>query len=253
MRKYLIRLIKFLIKMKAFSLSCLLLIVTFSLILSHSVKFPGSENVQCKPPQSLNRGFFQVNYSENEFRFPNPISWHVHVTYMLTNKEDINRAAAVREKARFHFKDHLGPDCPNRYDNKNLCMIIDHPLDITLGPFPIGEWSVWVPNSYLNLLLSWFAQNRNGLSVLFHPNTGCEYEDHSDWAFWVGSKWNLDMSIFNKGEQTNEFDHIPGDIENPVCLTSGLNCGSPDFEGVFLACCGGLVCECGDKCTCQKK
>jgi hypothetical protein len=26
-------------------------------------------------------------------------------------------------------------------DNGRLCMIYDHELDVTLGPFPVGEWS----------------------------------------------------------------------------------------------------------------
>lgn len=43
------------------------------------------------------------------------------------------------------------------------------------------------------------------LSMLVHPNTGYEYEDHSIWAMWAGDPWPLDMSIFEQGTQTNEF------------------------------------------------
>jgi aromatic ring-cleaving dioxygenase len=43
------------------------------------------------------------------------------------------------------------------------------------------------------------------LSLLVHPNTGYEYEDHSTWAMWAGQPWPLDMSIFDKETQTNEF------------------------------------------------
>jgi hypothetical protein len=41
--------------------------------------------------------------------------------------------------------------------------------------------------------------------MLVHPNTGYEYEDHSIWAMWAGDVWPLDMSIFDKETQTNEF------------------------------------------------
>jgi aromatic ring-cleaving dioxygenase len=232
----------------------LLVITEISVMYSHPTLFPGSDKVICVPPTSKNKGFFQNLESQAEFKFPTPISWHFHITYMLTNKEEVSKAIALREKAKAYFKDYLGPDCPNRYDNRELCMIIDHPLDITLeeGPFPIGEWSVWVPNSYLNLLMPWFAQNREGLSFLVHPNTGCPYEDHGEWAIWVGEKWNLDMSIFTQGEPSGEKGHHPGDFQNPTCLSEGYNCGSPDYKGVFLACCGGLECNCGEKCVCER-
>ena len=41
--------------------------------------------------------------------------------------------------------------------------------------------------------------------MLLHPNSGYEYEDHSIWAMWAGEQWPLDMSIFEKETQTNEF------------------------------------------------
>ena len=47
--------------------------------------------------------------------------------------------------------------------------------------------------------------NLGNLSVLLHPNTGYEYEDHSIWAMWAGQPWPLDMSIFEQETQTNEF------------------------------------------------
>ena len=65
---------------------------------------------------------------------------------------------------------------------------MDHELDTVIGPFPIGEWSMWFSNPYLGLVVSWFNQNREGFNVLYHPNSGCEYEDHTDWAIWIGNK-----------------------------------------------------------------
>ncbi len=123
-------------------------------------------------------------------------------------------------------------------------------MTLLLSPFPIGDWSIWVPNSYLNLLLAWFAQNREDLSLLVHPNTGCLYEDHGRWAMWVGDKWNLDLSIFTPDTQEAEEGHFAGDSDNPTCLANGFNCGSPDYKGVFLACCDGS-CQCTDKCVCK--
>ena len=101
------------------------------------------------------------------------------------------------------------------------------------------------------------SQNRGEFSLLVHPNTGCEYEDHSKWAFWVGPAWIMDMSIFDEGDQTNEFGHYAGDSVNPTCLAEGLNCGSPDYQGPAMACCQNSICNCSDRfvrkgCYCEK-
>lgn len=46
-------------------------------------------------------------------------------------------------------------------------------------------------------IVPWFLQNRNGYDLLVHPNTGCELEDHSWWALWAGTAWQIDMTAFS--------------------------------------------------------
>ena len=55
-------------------------------------------------------------------------------------------------------------------------------------------------------------------TLLVHPNTGWQYEDHSSWALWAGGSQPINLSIFEEGVQTGEFDEVPGDAANPVCL-----------------------------------
>ena len=214
----------------------------FLSVLLHPTRYPSKNflNVTCNPTNSTNL---------SDFEYPVAISWHVHITFMLTNKGQIQRADELRDKVRKHFGDHLGPDCKDRYDNTRFCLIYDHPINITLGPFPIGEWSLWVPNTYLGMVIPWMSQNRGEFSLLVHPNTGCEYEDHDKWAFWVGPKWNLDFSIFEEGVPTNEFGHFAGDTFNPTCLANGQNCGSPDYSGPAMACCENSICSCAPRFT----
>jgi len=200
--------------------------------------------------------------------YPAVISWHVHVTYMLTNDEQIAEVVALRQLATEHFAPFLGSDpiCPGtpddtsgRYDNGRLCMIHDHDLyNDTLGPFAIGEWSMWVPVHYIGAVVPWFMEHRGQFSLLVHPNTGCEYEDHSIWAQWTGSPWNLDMSIFTQWTQTEEFNHTVGDAANPTCLPSGQVCafGDPTAPGFApqVSCCSGLACNCApsdSQCICK--
>lgn len=53
-------------------------------------------------------------------------------------------------------------------------------------------------------VMPWFTQmytSVNTGSLLLHPNTGCEYEDHSIWALWAGGSWPLNMDIFTQWTQ----------------------------------------------------
>eukprot|EP00300_Choanocystis_sp_HF-7_P024822 c26380_g1_i1.p1 GENE.c26380_g1_i1~~c26380_g1_i1.p1 ORF type:complete len:215 (+),score=30.26 c26380_g1_i1:44-688(+) len=193
----------------------------------------------------------QVNCSEP----PAILSYHVHIIYMLTSDGQIARSSALRDKARAHFNDVLGEDCDGRYDNGRLCLIFDHKFNETLpgAPFPVGEWSMFVPVSFYARVVPWFTQNHGEFSLLVHPNSGCEYEDHSSWALWAGDKWPLDLSIFTPGTQTNEFNATLGDGGNPICVAEFGVCGGSDL-GPDAVCCAGLRCVCppNKNCLCTR-
>ena len=142
--------------------------------------------------RSLTRGPFS---SVNCFGPPEILSYHVHIVFMTTSSDQLKKAIALRDLARQEFKDLLGPDCPDRFDDGRLCLIFDHPIDQVLadGPFPVGEWSMFVPLPYYSRVVPWFVQHRGEFSFLVHPNSGCEYEDHSIWAMWAGQPWQLGM------------------------------------------------------------
>jgi hypothetical protein len=126
-------------------------------------------------------------------------------------------------------------------------MISDHDFENSTlegGPFVSGEWSIFIPVGYYNLVVPWLLQHRGEFSMIVHPNTGYEYEDHSIWAQWAGEPWPLDMTIFEKGNQTNEFGHYRGDPDNPACLPKGAVCGSSLFgPGPAALCCYSLPCS----------
>jgi len=176
---------------------------------------------------------------------PGILSYHVHLTYTVFHAPVVAQALAIRDQAREAFKDYLGPDCPGRYDYGYLCMISDHDFENTTlegGPFVSGEWSIFVPVGFHSLVVPWMLQNRGPFSIVVHTNTGFEYEDHSLWAMWAGQPWPLDMTIFEQGNQTNEFGQTPGDSDNPLCLAKGVVCGDSTF-GVSTLCCENLACS----------
>ncbi len=157
---------------------------------------------------ALAHGDFHAENVVDCMNYPTIMSYHVHITYMLTNKAQIVRTRALQAEAAKEFAPLMDLDSKcqgtekdpsGRYDNGKLCMIYDHDLAITLGPFPVGEWSMFVPVAYYSRVVPWFLQHRGEFSLLVHPNTGCEYEDHLDWALWAGEKWPLDSSIFTQG------------------------------------------------------
>jgi len=100
--------------------------------------------------------------------------YHVHVYFDAPSRE---RAMALREA--------LAREFPNAELGRN------HELPV--GPHP--EWSYQVkfsPDLFARIV-PWLALNRDGLTVLVHPNTGDDLADHRDFAFWMGSMPALDL------------------------------------------------------------
>jgi aromatic ring-cleaving dioxygenase len=197
----------------------------------------------------------QLQMAQTPSGAPGVLSWHVHILYMLNEPSSVKAAMALRTRAQEEFSDYLGPHCDGRYDYGRLCMITDHDLfNSTLdgGPFVSGEWSIFVPVPYFSLVVPWFALHHGNLSLLTHPNTGFEYEDHSDYAQWGGMAWPINLAIFEQGVQTNEFGQTVGDAENPVAMPQGTLCGA--HRNTTVLCMPGTTCQCGSSdnlCICK--
>jgi aromatic ring-cleaving dioxygenase len=197
----------------------------------------------------------QLAMAQADSGAPGILSWHVHILYMLNEPSSVKAAMALRRRAQDEFSAYLGADCDGRYDYARLCMITDHDLfndTLSGGPFVSGEWSIFVPVPYFSLVVPWFALNHGNLSLLTHPNTGFEYEDHSDYAQWAGMVWPINLAIFEQGVQTNEFDQTVGDAGNPVAMPQGTLCGA--HHNTTVLCMPGTACKCDNKdqlCICK--
>ena len=122
-------------------------------------------------------------------------SYHIHLVDLQTNQKDTEDAYKIRERFRVRFASKLGPDCHDLFHNEYSCIL--DPDEGPAGPFPVANWSVFVLPESLELMAAWMVQNRGRFSVLVHPNSGCEVEDHSDWTMWSGNPYPLDMTIFS--------------------------------------------------------
>lgn len=203
-----------------------------------------------------------VDLTESSFA-PEIFSWHIHLLYSFVD-EDIADALAIREEVRAFLQPYMIPgkeDCHGIFDQGRLCICSDHDhvgMDVSRaahngGPFPSGEWSLFVPTPYIGIAYPWMMQNRGRFSVLLHPNSGYMYEDHSIWATWTGQSWPLKLYpeiIGSPGEQTGEISHTPGDEANPLCIPDNMVCGADGL--VQGTCCGGSSCQCTSQyCFCQ--
>lgn len=105
--------------------------------------------------------------------------YHIHVYYDATTKP---KAEALRAKLEAAF-----PSASyGRWHDKPV------------GPHPEWSYQVHFPVELFAQIVPFVALERDGLTVLIHPNTGDGLRDHRDYALWMGSMPALNLSIFEK-------------------------------------------------------
>jgi aromatic ring-cleaving dioxygenase len=70
--------------------------------------------------------------------------------------------------------------------------------DELVGPHTQSMYQIAFPASLLASFLPWLMLNRDGLSVLLHPETGDDYRDHSAHAAWLGAVLPLRLDVFTE-------------------------------------------------------
>lgn len=140
-------------------------------------------------------------------------SYHIHYT---TDKQ-----AARSDMARFyeafvaHFSDHFPSQrgCPfgpnygayksDLFPAKTICSL-EGPLEFELQSKSGAEVSVtgnpwgglyqrafFVPINLVDEAWEWAKANRGKLDVVYHPNSGCMYDDHGPRARWSGTEHTI--------------------------------------------------------------
>jgi aromatic ring-cleaving dioxygenase len=109
--------------------------------------------------------------------------YHAHVYY--DPAESRERAARLREALASAFPDaRLG-----RWH------------DAPVGPHPASMYQVAFAADRLAAILPWLMLNRDGLTVLLHPETGDDYADHSRHAAWLGEVLPLRLEVLRRADQ----------------------------------------------------
>ena len=70
--------------------------------------------------------------------------------------------------------------------------------DELVGPHPQSMYQIAFPTEMLAQFVPWLMLNRDGLTVLLHPETGDNYTDHSAHAAWFGAVLPLRLDVFKK-------------------------------------------------------
>ena len=103
-------------------------------------------------------------------------SYHAHVYF--DGAEGRDRAAILREQIGERFSVQMG-----RW------------RDQPVGPHPMAMYQVAFETSLFPTLVPWLLLNRQGLTIVVHPNTDRPKDDHLVHALWLGSVLPLDGTL----------------------------------------------------------
>jgi len=106
--------------------------------------------------------------------------YHAHVYYDPASTRD--RAARLRDRVAEAFP------------MATLGRWHDEPV----GPHPRSMYQIAFPRALLASFLPWLMLNRDGLTILVHPETGDDLADHTDHAAWLGDILRLRLGVFRR-------------------------------------------------------
>jgi aromatic ring-cleaving dioxygenase len=93
--------------------------------------------------------------------------YHAHIYY---DSESKWRAARLRERVAASFPD----------------AVLGRWHDELVGPHTQSMYQIAFPRALIDAFLPWLMLNRDGLTILLHPETGDGYADHAHHAVWFG-------------------------------------------------------------------
>jgi DOPA 4,5-dioxygenase len=85
-----------------------------------------------------------------------------------------------------HAADALRGELNQRFD-----VFVSRLVDRPIGPHPTPMFEVAFDTSMFATIVPWLMLNRDGLSILVHPNTGFAKADHLSNALWLGQAKEL--------------------------------------------------------------
>ena len=103
--------------------------------------------------------------------------YHAHIYYNPALTRD--RAALLRERVAAAFP----------------AATLGRWHDALVGPHPQSMYQIAFPAELLASFVPWLMLNRDGLTILLHPETGNDYADHTEHAVWFGAILPLRLDV----------------------------------------------------------
>jgi aromatic ring-cleaving dioxygenase len=103
-------------------------------------------------------------------------AYHAHVYF---DASSVDQARSLCEEAGRLFKVSVG-----RVHEKNV------------GPHPRWSCQLAFAAAEFDRIIPWLDAHRGGLDVFVHGLSGDDLKDHTEYAYWLGKAWDLDLSIF---------------------------------------------------------
>jgi len=79
---------------------------------------------------------------------------------------------------------------------KKFPLPVGHFHEKMVGPHPMWSCQVMFRRKYFDDLVAWLEENRQGLTILIHGDTGNDLKDHTDYAYWLGDSVELKLAQF---------------------------------------------------------
>jgi DOPA 4,5-dioxygenase len=103
--------------------------------------------------------------------------YHAHIYYDPASTRD--RARMLRERVAVEFPD----------------AVLGRWHDVPVGPHPQAMYQIAFRHEMLAAFVPFLMLNRDGLTILLHPETGDAYADHAEHAVWYGAVLPLHLEI----------------------------------------------------------
>jgi len=65
-----------------------------------------------------------------------------------------------------------------------------------IGPHPKWSCQITFSSNDFDQFIPWLEDNRQDLSILVHALTGDNLQDHTEYAYWLGSEVKLSLELF---------------------------------------------------------
>jgi DOPA 4,5-dioxygenase len=107
-------------------------------------------------------------------------SYHAHIYFRDAGEREL--ALKVRDQIGQQFRAQLG-----------------RVHEIPIGPHSVAMYQVAFERELFATFVPWLMLNRAGLSVLVHPNTGRDLDDHLLHALWLGERLAIRSEVLSNG------------------------------------------------------